>query len=160
MRSTVSSALPARVETGKPESLEAFVNRELLPVATKARAVLNYQNIEYVTGDTDGAGTYLTLWASPDMPADATWHIEADVTGVGIGNAERASYKFIRSFTTAAGVLTASPIGMVFYDLTSPTIDAYIGLTATGAAVIASDASLGAMRWTVVVKTTEVLVES
>lgn len=160
MRSTVTAALPARVETGKPDTLEGFVNRELLPVATKARAVLNYQNIEYVTGDSDGTVAYLTLWTSPDMPANATWHVEADITGTGIATTERAAWKFVRSYTTAAGVITVSPIGTVSQFTTSVGLDAYLGFTPTGATVYASDGGLGAMRWTAVVKTTEVLVES
>lgn len=160
MRSTIEQALAERaVATDKPDVLETFVNRELRPVVSKARAVLNYQSIDYATGDSDGAGTALILWTSPEMTLNSTWHIEADITGIGIGNNERASYKAVRSYRSIAGVLTASPMGIVFQSETTPAIDAGVSFSGTTATCFANDGAAGAMRWTAVIKTTEVVYE-
>lgn len=158
MRPTVETALPGGVvKTDDQVGFERFVNRELLPVAKKARDVLNFKGTEKVgPTDSDGVGTSTTIWTSPTLPADATLQIEADIVGVGVGNVHRALFKVARCYQMVAGVLTMSPSAELFVSRTSNSIDA--GLTATGsdvARVFVDDNSVGVLRWTAIVRVTE-----
>lgn len=145
----------------KKEDIEQWANREVALLLRQLRTGANAKGIERAGPvASDGAGTYVTVWTSPEMPTDATWTITADVLGT--GGAERAAYLVVTTMQSVAG--TISPVGSTSYPHTAETsaaCNARFAYDATLRTVIveACDEGTTAMSWTAVVMTAEGLSE-
>lgn len=154
MRLTVEQAVSDRAV--KKDDLETVVNKEILPLTRQARKGLNARGIERPDPvDSDGAGTYSTLWTSAALPNDCMQTIEAHVQGAGA--TVRARYTLTQAVTSIGGTVAAA--GATGYDdyESAAACDARITVDTVNRVVTvdARDAATEAMRWTCVVYTAE-----
>lgn len=155
MKPTVSTAVSDRPVA--EEGLVEWANREIQPVLNQLRTGANARGIERVSGTTDGAGTYLRVWASVEPPTDAAWHVTATVAAMSsaAGGTERAAYLLGGLVSSIAGAVTLTGSTAVYSFETTGTIDARLGVTGRTAYIEVRDTGGGAMDFVVVVDVTE-----
>lgn len=153
---TPVSDLPVRAEV-----LEPWANREVQPLLRQLRKGANAKSVERPDPVfSDGAGTYVTLWTSPELPQDGLWTLVAEVNGV--GGSARASYLMVTSIQSIAGVVT--PLGLttvVHQNETHTACDARFAYDATlrTVKVEACDEAATEMLWSLVIQTSQGLDE-
>lgn len=152
MRLTAAQALPQLPV--REDQLEQNYNRETKPLLEQLRTAANAISRERLTGTSDGAGTYLVLWTSQELPQDCEWTILARVSGVGGSN--RSSYWLVQSVTSIAGTVSAfGPTTVLHSQENAVGADARFTVDAVNRVVTvdARDDAVTAMYWTVVVET-------
>ena len=102
------------------------------------------------TGDSDGAGTYLTLWQAT-VPQNSTWCIDAKV--VGRGTASGAAYEIAVALQDYGGTLTIiSGAPQTYVSLESAAaMDATFAVSGHSVLFKVRDDATQAMTWTVVI---------
>jgi hypothetical protein len=140
------------------DDLVDWANREALPFFKQARAGLNAAGIERASGRTAGAGAYVTIWTSPEMPTDATWNILASVAAMTVPGAgtERAGYLLAGAFESVAGTVTLFGSTSLYSHETTAAIDARFAVSGRTAIIEVRDDAIGAMDFVAVIYTTEV----
>jgi hypothetical protein len=140
--------------------LESWANKETRPLLRQLRTAANAKGIERATATSDGAGTYITAWTSPELPSDCGWTVTADVTGV--GGTVRANYRITQDVSSTAGTVAAlAPNLLELYVESDAACDARITVDAVNRVVTVDvrDEATTPMSWTVIVSTGEGLGE-
>lgn len=158
MRPTVQPTLPGSPVPSDLEAIAAFINREALAVLRALREAVNYESTERKTATTAGAGAYVTVWTSPEMPTDSTWTCRASVAGTDAtaGGSQHASYLLGATFQSVAGTVAQVGATSVLYSHESAAgIDARFTVSGQTVLLEARDAGAAAMNFVAVVHTTE-----
>jgi len=135
-----------------------WANREVQPVLAQLRTVANAKGTERVTGSTLGAGAYVRIWESIELPTDAAWSLAATVAGMSstAGGAERAAYLIGGLAASVAGAVTLTGSTVIHSQETAAGIDARFGIDGRTVYLEVRDAAAGAMDFVAIVDTTEV----
>jgi hypothetical protein len=139
------------------EDLVDWVNREATPVLAQLRKAANAVGSYQATGRTTGGGGYLTIWTSPELPADATWCVGGSVAAMAAapGGGERAAYLVYCMVTSIAGVVTITGASSLYSAETNAAIDARFGVTGRTAYLEVRDAATAVMDFVAVIEITE-----
>jgi hypothetical protein len=156
VKPTVATAVSARPVDDK--GVVDWANREVVPVLSQVRDAVNVVGTQRVTGRTAGAGAYLKIWQSSDLPTDAAWNVSAYVTAMAAapGGPERAAYFLGGLVSSVAGAVALVGTTTVYAQETTAAIDARFGVLARGAYLEVRDAGAGMMDFVAVVDVAEV----
>lgn len=77
MNPTIAKPLRQRLVT--TEDLSYWANRELIPLLSQVKGVLDQVYLTKATIPTVHTGTFTTIWASPDLALGFEWLIEAQI---------------------------------------------------------------------------------
>jgi hypothetical protein len=155
VRLAVSQGVGNPVDTGNPEALKSWATKEVRTLHEQSRKAVNALNPEpIVTGTSDGAGTYLTIWTSEVLPQDGKLAITARVEGDSA--TVYASYELTETYRSVAGVCSVALPGFFEYLQESAAgCDARLNLDTVNRVVTVDvrDDAVVAMTWTGTVQT-------
>lgn len=155
MKPSVSQAV-----SGRPISKEAltdWANREAQPLLQQLRKFANARGVEKQDGLTDGAGTFLQIWASDTLPADATWMLTATIaaTSDAAAGARKAAYLLTAIASSVDGTVSLLAQSTLWDHETDAAFDARFAVSGRTVFLEVSDGAVAAMRFASVVDVTE-----
>ena len=160
MKNTIEPALSDSPLDERPERVGKALNKDIVPVVKALRAFANYTGVEKKTASTAGAGVFVRLWTSAEMPSDACWMVLASVAGTGstAGGTQHAGYLIAATFQAQAATVTQTGSTTVLVSHESDAaIDCRYGVDSANRQVYVEvrDAGTAAMSFTAVVEVTE-----
>ena len=107
-RNTIQRGISGR--TVAKDSTLSVLNEEAIPVLSELRIKANLELRETSSIVTDGLGTWIELWRSPELETTGTYSLFADVNASNSDNSDWMRVKVSNAITTSAGVVTLSTV--------------------------------------------------
>ena len=103
-RNTIQRGISGR--TVAKDSTLSVLNEEAIPVLSELRSKANLELRETSSIATDGLGTWIELWRSPELETTGTYSLFADVNASNSDNSDWMRIKMSNTITTSTGVMT------------------------------------------------------